>query len=95
MTMREATADSPNDSAEPAAERDLSSLARLLHYAKCEADSLGQMDAVALIDAAILSLKVEDSAHAAAVVDPSPAGADRLRNVPSDQPARTYNRKFC
>jgi len=73
MTMREANADSHDDSPEPAAERDLSALARLLHYAMCEAESLGQTSAVALIEAAIFSLKAEDSARLVLLIGRRPA----------------------
>ena len=79
MTMREAS-DVPE---EPAVERDLSSLARLLHYAMCEADELGQPDAAALIDAAILSLKAGD------------ASVSDIAEARSDQPTHLLNRKFC
>jgi hypothetical protein len=95
MTMREANADSDDDSAEPAAEQDLSSLARLLHYAMCESESLGQTSAVALIDAAILSLKANDSARAACVVDRPPASGGRARKVAPNRLARAYTRKLC
>ena len=98
MTIREANANSPDDSAEPAAEHDLSSLARLLHYAMCEADTLGQADAVTLINAAILSLNAEDlidPLRAADVVDRAPASGDKLRTVAADTLGRPYNRKFC
>jgi hypothetical protein len=98
MTVREANGNSPDDSAEPAAERDLSSLARLLHYAMCEADTLGQADAVTLINAAILSLNAEDlldPLRAADVVDRSPASEDELGTVAPDGLVRLYNRKFC
>jgi len=92
--MEEATADSPDDAAEPTADRDLSSLARLLHYAMCEADALGQGAAVALIDAAIFSLNAEDPAPATGSVDEAASDEDRPR-MPLERPLRSYSRKFC
>lgn len=93
MTMREAS-EAPEDAAERAGERDLSSLARLLHYAMCEANELGQLDAAALIDAAILSLKASE-ALSSDIADEARAGEERLRDMLRGQPARLFNRKFC
>lgn len=82
MARRTADADSPGNATELSAERDLLSLARMLHYAKCEAEALGQSAAAALVDAALLSLNGD-------------APGSRVRGVLADQPTRTQPRKFC
>lgn len=61
---RQAEEANPTDEpAELAADGDLSSLARLLHYAKREAEALGQVGAASLVDAALLSLAGAHSAE--------------------------------
>jgi len=87
--MREADSKRANDSAEPPVEREVLSLARLLHYALREAESLGQLEAVALIDAALLSLRADNPTSGRETANLSTAG-DRLGDTPPGELTRAH-----
>ena len=87
--MREADSKRANDSAEPPVEREVLSLARLLHYALREAESLGQLEAVALIDAALLSLRADNPTSARETANLSTSG-DRLGDTTPGELTRAH-----
>ncbi len=71
------------------AERDVLSLVRLLRYALREAESLQQLDAVALIEAALRSLQAAELMSAAEAAEGS-TGADRVQGLPSERRTRAH-----
>jgi len=83
MSMQTEDADTTDKPAEFAAEGDLTSLARLLYYAKREAEALGQAGAASLVDAALLSLAMSPANDA-----PS---RDAVRDLPDSGPTRAHN----
>jgi len=83
MSMQTEDADPTDKPAEFAAAGDLTSLARLLHYAKREAEALGQAGAASLVDAALLSLAMSPADGA--------RSRDAVRDLPGSGRARAHN----
>jgi hypothetical protein len=88
---RQAEEANPTDEpAELAADGDLTSLARLLYYAKREAEALGQAGAASLVDATLLFLAMS-SAEGAQPRDALEARGDSVRDLPGNGPTRAHN----
>jgi hypothetical protein len=91
MATQEEESNPIDDPAELAAGEDLSSLARLLCYAKREAEALGQVGAASLVDAALLSLVVTHPAEFTNSSDAAPSGEGSVGDAVADRPARAQN----
>ena len=91
MLKRAGEANPIDESAELAADGDLSSLARLLHYAKREAEALGQIGAAILVDAALLALARVHSADVPTSSDAASADESSVHDVPHGRAARAHH----